>query len=82
MQRTILLADLPIGQKATIHQITGSGPMYERLFDLGFTPGSSVACLFPSLFGDPRAYRIKQTIIALRQADAAGVECFADGGEP
>jgi len=81
MQQTIPLSHLPSGKSATIHRINGSGPMHERLCDLGFTPGSSVACLFSSVFGDPRAYRIKQTIIALRQADASQVECIASGGE-
>ena len=81
MQQIIPLSDLPNGQSATIQHVMSTGAMYERLCDLGFTPGSSVVCLFSSIFGNPRAYRIKQTIIALRQEDAVHVECALDGGE-
>ena len=80
MQQSFPLSSLPHGQGAVVYRVNGSGPMYERLCDLGFTPGSSVVCLFSSVFGDPKAYRIKQTIIALRQKDAASVECLIDGG--
>lgn len=42
----------------------------ERLFDLGFEPGSSVSCLFRKGTGQIAAYFIKGAIIALRKEDA------------
>ena len=45
----------------------------ERLYALGFTPGSPVTCVAVSPLGDPRAYRIKGTVIVLRKRDAAAV---------
>ncbi len=50
-----------------------AGPMRARLQDLGFVPGTRVRCLFRSCFGDPAAYRLLGTVIALRRADAATV---------
>ena len=44
-----------------------------RLMDLGLTPGARVSCLFSAPSGDPRAYLIRGSVIALRREDAAGV---------
>ena len=48
--------------------------MGERLYALGCTPGSMVTCVAVSPLGDPRAYRLKGTVIVLRKRDAAAVE--------
>jgi ferrous iron transport protein A len=41
--------------------------------DLGFVPGSEIRPLFAAPMGDPRAYLVCDTVIALRQRDAAAV---------
>ena len=38
--------------------------------DLGLTHGARVRCLFAAPGGDPRAYRIRGAVIALRSEDA------------
>lgn len=81
MRQTLSLSHLSCGQSAVIQHVRGKGAMYERLCDLGFTPNTTVTCLFASIFGDPRAYRIKGTTIALRQSDADTIECSFTGGE-
>jgi len=43
----------------------------KRLMDLGFTPGCAVTCIRISPLGNPAAYRIRGTLIALRKKDAA-----------
>ncbi len=48
---------------------------YERLLTLGFTKESQGKCLFSSAFGDPRAYQVKDTVVALRACDANQVYC-------
>ena len=40
----------------------------------GFLPGSEIACLLVSPLGDPRAYWICDTLIALRGRDARHIE--------
>lgn len=82
MQHAFPLSALECGQKAIIRKVRGQGAMYERLCDLGFTANSPVACLFASVFDDPKAYMIRQTVIALRKSDACMVECVCAGGEP
>ena len=41
--------------------------------DLGFAEGAGIRCLFRSMFGDPTAYEICGTVIALRAGDSASV---------
>ena len=81
MQSILSLPALQNGQSATVRAVYGTGAMYERLCDLGFTPDSRVTCLFPSVFGDPKAYRIRGSVIALRNCDAACIECAVGGSE-
>jgi len=76
------LSCIRVGQSAVVRALNGQGAMYERLCDLGFTPDSPVVCLFSSILGDPRAYRIKGSVIALREADAEQISCAVCGGEP
>lgn len=41
-----------------------------RLRDLGFTENTPVTCVRTAPLGDPSAYRIRGTMIALRRKDA------------
>ena len=45
--------------------------MRRRLFDLGFAPESPVSCVFKAPMGDPKAFVIKGTVIALREEDSS-----------
>lgn len=49
------------------------GFMRRRLLDLGFTPGARVRPDLTTFAGDPRAYRIRGTTIALRREQSARV---------
>lgn len=44
-----------------------------RLLDLGLTPGARVRPELEPLFGRPRAFRIRHTLVALREEQAAGI---------
>jgi DtxR family Mn-dependent transcriptional regulator len=44
-----------------------------RLLDLGMTPGARLVPEMRNFFGDPRAYRIRGTLIALRKEQAGQV---------
>ena len=67
------LNHLRIGESAYIKALHTSGAMRRRLLDIGFVPDSAVTCLFSGFSGDPRAYLIKNTVIALRCEDAETV---------
>lgn len=75
------LLSIPPGGTAVIGAIRLQGPMRRRLMDLGLTARASATRLFDAPSGDPRAYLIRGTVIALRNADAAAVELAQPDGE-
>ncbi|HHU52849.1 MAG TPA: ferrous iron transport protein A [Clostridiaceae bacterium] len=70
MTENISLSELPVGSKASITGLCVEDGMRRRLQDLGFVEGVEVDCVSRSPLGDPTAYRISSTIIALRREDA------------
>ena len=63
------LTDLPAGTVADIVALDPSfrGFARRRLLDLGFTPGVRIRSELATFTGDPRAYRLRGTTIALRR---------------
>ena len=81
----IPLSKLPSGQAADIVALDPSfrGFARRRLLDLGFTPGARIRSELATFSGDPRAYRLRGTTIALRreQSDRVLVKApAAEGG--
>jgi DtxR family Mn-dependent transcriptional regulator len=69
------LADLAPGEDADVVAIDAGcqGFSRRRLMDLGFTPGARLAAALQTFAGDPRAYRVRGTLVALRQEQARQV---------
>ncbi|MBW7883603.1 MAG: FeoA domain-containing protein [Caldilineaceae bacterium] len=69
------LASLRVGQRATVRNLDGSlqGFTRRRLLDLGLTPGTTVTVAMRSFIGDPVAYRVRGSLVALRREQAAKV---------
>jgi DtxR family Mn-dependent transcriptional regulator len=44
-----------------------------RFLDLGLTPGTRISPELDNSFGDPRAYRVRGTLIALRKDQASQI---------
>ena len=70
------LTDISLGTECRISALGVEGLMRRRLMDLGFVPGTKVACLRRSPAGDPTAYLVRGTVIALRKEDAASVYIY------
>ena len=70
---------LPVGQCARVLSVDERSCMRRRLYDLGFTAGAVARCLYESPAGNPRAYALRGTVIALRNGDARAVAL--DGGD-
>lgn len=66
------LADISINHSAVIAEILPecTGQQRFRLLDLGFVPGAEVTAEMRSPSGDPTAYRVKNSVIALRKEQA------------
>ena len=66
------LTALKQGEQALVRALEDGlqGFTRRRLLDLGLTPGVLVRAELPSMFGDPVAYRVRGTLIALRRDQA------------
>lgn len=67
-----LLTDLQMGEEAQVLSLSAScrGAERRRLLDLGFVPGTLLEVEMVSPSGDPTAYRVRGTVIALRREQA------------
>ncbi|MSO34862.1 MAG: ferrous iron transport protein A [Acidobacteria bacterium] len=65
----IPLTGLPSGASAEVVALDPAfrGFARRRLLDLGFTPGARIRSDLATFAGDPRAYRLRGTTIALRR---------------
>lgn len=71
----VTLAKLPHGQQAEMVALDAGcqGFSRRRLMDLGFTPGARLEPALQTFARDPRAYRIRGTLVALRDDQARHV---------
>ena len=60
------LSELKKGDICEIKKIETKNQIKQRLYDIGMIPGTKVKCLQKSMFGDPTAFLIKDTVFALR----------------
>lgn len=67
------LSKLPLGATAIVRHLKVEGLSRRRLLDLGLVPCSLVKAVRQSPVGEPRAYEIRGTLIALRQEEAAQI---------
>ncbi|MBY9081159.1 ferrous iron transport protein A [Paenibacillus sp. HN-1] len=79
-------AGIPLSEaaKGSILRISGmsvQGVMRRRLLDLGFVPGNTVEVLRRSPLGDPTAYRVSNTTIALRREEGSLIYGERIGGD-
>ena len=75
MEKTMTLDALPIGCQGQIVQINMTDEKKRRrMFDLGVTSGTDVFAIMRSPFGDPVAYQIRDTLIAIRRDDARDID--------
>lgn len=69
------LTDVPRGQSAAVLMLLPGcmGPERSRLLDLGFVPGSRIERMLQSPFAGPAAFRVRGTLVALREEQAEQV---------
>lgn len=73
--QAIPLAELPFNRRAEVVMLDDAvqGFSRRRFLDLGLTPGAIVYPELQNFFADPRAYRVRGTLIALRKEQAAQI---------
>ena len=71
----VRLADLSTGEAASVIGLDDACQGYSRrrLMDLGFTHGATIRAALSTFAGDPRAYEVRGTLVALRREQASQV---------
>ncbi|NOH02145.1 MAG: ferrous iron transport protein A [Chloroflexi bacterium] len=74
-REAIPLAELAQDQRAQIVALDDAvqGFTRRRFLDLGLTPGATIYPELANFFGEPRAYRVRGTMIALRNDQASQI---------
>lgn len=65
---------LKMGETAIVKKINNVDTERRRLLDLGILPGTRIENVMPSPLGDPVAYRVRNSTVALRRAQAQLIE--------
>jgi len=63
---------IPIGAKAEILDLDFT-EMGQRLSELGFWPGKYIELVVSAPFGDPMAFRLDNSLVALRKDEARNI---------
>lgn len=64
------LSELKAGEEGQVTKLLINGSMRRRLLDIGLSPGTAVSCIGKSPFGDPAAYLVRGSAVAIRKKDA------------
>ena len=65
------LCDLPLNEVGIIDNLNCNENIKRRMLDLGLIKGTKITPIFKSPSGDPIAYEIRKTLIAIRKEDSS-----------
>ena len=72
-ESALSLADIGVGECASVLEVSASDAIGRRLMDLGLVPGTAVRAVRRSPMGDPTVYELRGYRLCLRRVDAARV---------
>jgi ferrous iron transport protein A len=70
---SLKLTEIALGKKVRVVKLISEGLSRQRMLDLGIVPNTIIQVLRRSPFGDPTAYLIRDTCIALRDEEAKNI---------
>ena len=68
------LNQLPLNKSGKINKIKCDEGIKRRLLDMGLVKGTEITPILISPSGDPRAFLVRGTIIAIRKEDAKNIK--------
>ncbi|HQC43216.1 MAG TPA: ferrous iron transport protein A [Verrucomicrobiota bacterium] len=68
--KTKTLKDVPVGEKATVVKINGTGILRRRIMDMGITRGISLYVHKVAPLGDPIQISLRGYELSLRKSEA------------
>lgn len=72
------LAQLKRGASAQVVAVHESGPLGERLMEMGLTPGTWVRLVRCGMWGDPMQLELRGYMLSLRRAQARNIDVTPD----
>lgn len=69
-KKSVPLSTLKLGETSNVVDLEVKGLLRRRILDLGIVPGTVLTCIGKAPAGDPIAYLVRDTVIALRSEDA------------
>lgn len=70
---TCSLAELAVGDAATVRRVGGERRIVVRLLEMGLVPGTVVEVRRRAPLGDPIELRVRGYALSIRRAEAAGI---------
>lgn len=70
MEKERTLAQLSVGETASVLEVNGDGPVSKRLMEMGLVPGVSVRLVKRAPFGCPLQISLRGYHLALRRSEA------------
>lgn len=77
MTATLTLDQLSPGQRATVTNVGGDGPIRRRILDMGITRGIEIEMIKAAPLGDPIEYLVRDYHLSLRKEEARHIEVQA-----
>ena len=68
------LSQLPLNQNGRIENVECNEGIKRRLLDMGLVKGTNIIPVLVSPSGEPRAFLVRGTIIAIRKEDAKDIK--------
>ena len=73
MESSFGLHSLQPGETALVKCLNSSGALRRRLLDMGMVEGTRVECLGVSPGGDPKAFLVRGSMLAIRDRDCRDI---------
>ena len=70
----MILKEANLNSVVRVININARGELRIRFFDLGIIEGTDIKVLYGGPFGDPKAYLIRGTVIAIREEECEEIE--------
>lgn len=75
------LNKISTGELAVVVAVDTSLSLKQRLYDIGLVPGTKIKVVHQSPAGNPKAYLVRGSVIALRNDDAEKIRVRVEGYE-
>ena len=70
----VLLSQMSLGQRGIIKDFTADNDDYERIVEMGVTPGEEIEIIRYAPLGDPIEIRVRGYLLSLRKAEAERIK--------